>query len=239
MNWEKMYDGINDNKSSVIQNTESPISLPGIIPVKEEERNGNEPVLYSDTEELNGGKIYQLRNRYIMKEVKEGLMLIDQERAHERILYEKFQESLLTGSGFSQQVLFPNIIEFNKIDFELLKELKEDLLYIGIDISEESENKFSVNGIPPELKDRNIKGILEEFLEKYKNEDGDVMTDKRDKLAKSMARSMSIKSPRTLTENEMNDIIEELFTCKIINKSPYGKTIFCLITNNELELKFN
>jgi DNA mismatch repair protein MutL len=216
--WEELYEGLKKEN------------------IKEEEENTQTNIQFNNI--TKNKKYYQLLNRYIIQETEEGLLLIDQEKAHQRILYEKFSEILITGKYFSQKLMFPYIVEFNTIDYEILKTLQNELLSIGIEIIDEKENKFSIHSLPNDINEKNIQLLLEEFLENYKNEEKDIISEKREKLAKSIAISMSIKSPRILSETEINNLMEDLFSCQITNLSPSGEKIIHLIKIDEIKNMF-
>ncbi|MDD2382524.1 MAG: DNA mismatch repair endonuclease MutL, partial [Mariniphaga sp.] len=152
-NWEDLYQG----------------SQLKLIPEKKSaERDRSEP-LYESIEPVLRKKNLQLKQKYILTPVKSGLMIIDQKRAHERILFEKFMEVLQSESVASQQQLFPQTLELNAVDADLLKNILDDLLSMGFDIREFGKNTFIMNGVPGVLDVTSPKVIIEKLLEEYKN----------------------------------------------------------------------
>ena len=182
----------------------------------------------------------QVHNRYIVSQIKSGVMLIDQQAAHERILYERFLLHLEERKGASQQSLFPQTITLNPADFELAKSLLEDIRSLGFDIREFGKNTLIIEGIPVDLGSANINEsqLLEQLIEGFKNSQQDLKLNRRDALARSMARNSAIKAGKVLNQQEMNSLIEELFACKTPNFSISGKPAIQTISLNELAQKF-
>jgi DNA mismatch repair protein MutL len=181
---------------------------------------------------------YQLHHKYILSHIKTGFMIIDQQAAHERVLYERFLKQLNGNKSFSQQLLFPMHIEFSIADFELVKELREDICALGFDISEFGKNTFIVHGIPSQLTEVNAKQTLEQIIEHYKHNKIELKLDKRENLARSMARNMSIKAGKVLSNEEMNNLVDELFACEMPYASPNGKPTLTTFTLEDLERRF-
>jgi DNA mismatch repair protein MutL len=136
---------------------------------------------------------FQLQNSYIATTIKSGLLVIDQQRAHERILFDQFMNSIESQHSTSQQQLFPQTIVFSQADAALIKELKKDLYYLGFDIEDFGSNTFVVNGSPSEWVDENPQDMIESMLENYKKNLIDLKLDKKMNLSLAMARNMSIK----------------------------------------------
>lgn len=182
----------------------------------------------------------QLHNRYIVSQIKSGLMVIDQQMAHERILYERFLVHLDDRKGASQQSLFPQTITLNANDFELAKSLLDDIKSLGFDVREFGKNTLVVEGIPVDLGSSNINEtqLFEQLIEGFKNSQQDLKLNKRDSLARSLAKNSAIKAGTALSQEEMNTLIDELFACKTPNFSISGKPVIQTITLAELDKKF-
>jgi len=181
--------------------------------------------------------IYQFRNKYILTSFGEGLLIIDQHRAHKRILFEYFYELLENNRGVSQQILFPESIEMNPSDFALMQDLEEDFRSIGFDITPFGKSTYVVNGLPGDVKDANpkslIEGLLEEFKENLSNK-----IDRRENLAKSLSNQTAIKSGQKLSKEEMEMLVSELFLCEKPTVDPSGNKTLWNIDNSELMDKF-
>lgn len=182
----------------------------------------------------------QLHNRYIVSQIKSGLMVIDQQMAHERILYERFLVHLDDRKGASQQSLFPQTITLNANDFELAKSLLDDIKSLGFDVREFGKNTLVVEGVPVDLGSSNINEtqLFEQLIEGFKNTQQELKLSKRDRLARSLAKNSAIKAGTALAQEEMNTLIDELFACKTPNFSVSGKPVIQTITLAELDKKF-
>ena len=164
--------------------------------------------------------------------------MIDQQRAHERVLYEHFINLLESREGTSQQLLFPQTINFNAADAGLINELLEDIKALGFDISPFGKDTFVVNGIPAGISENESKEILEGVLENYKNNLSEIKLDSRENLARAMAKKLGIKKGKHLAGEEMNNLIDQLFACNMPYSSPSGKPTLITLTLDDLEKKF-
>ena len=184
-------------------------------------------------------QLFQVHNRYIISQIKSGFMLIDQQAAHERILYERFLQQLETHQGASQQSLFPQTVSLNAVDFELVKELLPDIQALGFQVREFGKNTFVVEGIPADISS-NISEVemLEHLIEGFKNNFSLLKLDKRDNLARTLARNAAIKTGTSLSQAEMNNLIDQLFACESPNISLQGKPVIITFTLEELIQKF-
>ncbi|MCC6691286.1 MAG: DNA mismatch repair protein MutL, partial [Bacteroidia bacterium] len=183
-------------------------------------------------------QVFQLHSKYILSPIKSGLLLIEQQGAHERILYEHYLISINNHKAVSQQELFPSTIELNTHDAELLKELQAEIQSVGFDISEFSKNTFVINGVPSDVTEASGAQLLEQLLETYKQNLMEVKIDKRENVARSMAKNTSIKTGKILTVQEMQNVIDSLFACEMPYTSPSGKTIITTLDFSELEKLF-
>jgi DNA mismatch repair protein MutL len=183
-------------------------------------------------------QFFQIHNRFIMSQIKSGFMLINQQAAHERILYERFLQQLETHSGVSQQSLFPQSVTLNGSDYELLRELLPDIRALGFDIREFGKNTVVVDGIPAELNNVGEHELLEHLLEGFKNNQAILKLDKRDNLARALARNGAIKAGTKLSAEEMNLLTDQLFACQMPNLALNGKPVISTFTMNELLERF-
>jgi DNA mismatch repair protein MutL len=185
-------------------------------------------------------QLMQVHNRYIVSQIKSGLMMIDQQAAHERILYERFLVHLEDRKGASQQSLFPQTVTLSPNDYELAKSLLEDIKSLGFEVREFGKNTLVIEGIPVDLGSGNINEtqLFEHLIEGFKNSQQELKLDKRDALARSMARNSAIKSGVSLGQEEMNTLIEQLFACKTPNFSISGRPVIQTLTLTEIDKKF-
>ncbi len=180
-------------------------------------------------------QFFQIKQRYIITTVKSGMMLIDQARAHERILYEKFVVQMAQRKGVVQKELYPINVQLNPEDFALTMELIEHLNNLGFDISVFGDNSFVINGLPADISIENPKTLLEELLENYKSHTGDVKLELEERIAFAMAKASAQHFIRKLQPEEMQALFYQLMACKIHNYTPSGKNIISIISVDELE----
>ncbi len=199
---------------------------------------GEEGRQASPAEKYNGKRVLQLKQKYILTPVKSGLMVIDQKRAHERILFEKFMEVLKSESVASQQQLFPQTIELNAGDAALLKNILGDLLSLGFDIREFGKNTFVINGTPGVLDVSSPEVIVEKLLEEYKNSPVDARSKAKEQVAVSLAKASSLDDGTDLEPEEINHLIDNLFACSTPNFSPEGKKVLTILPLDEIEKMF-
>ncbi|CAN5465983.1 DNA mismatch repair endonuclease MutL [soil metagenome] len=177
---------------------------------------------------------FQLHNQFILTQVKSGLMIIDQQAAHERILYEKYALALEKKVGASQQSLFPQAIELSPSDFSLVMELENELKSLGFIFSIFGKNTLAINGVPADYMSGNEKELFEGVLEQYKQNRQDLSLNIRENLARSMARRSSIKAGQKLSGKEMNSLIDQLFGCSNPNYAPDGQNTYYLLDHNKI-----
>lgn len=192
----------------------------------------------SEKEHFSGKKTLQLKQKYILTPVKSGLMVIDQKRAHERILFEKFMEVLKTETVASQQQLFPQTIELNPADSTLLKNIIDDLLALGFDIREFGKNTFIVNGTPGVLDVSSPGLIIEKLLEEYKTSPVNARSKAKEQIAISLAKASAIEYGTALKQEEIDHLIDNLFACATPNFSPDGKKVLAIIPTDDIEKSF-
>ena len=181
---------------------------------------------------------FQLQQRFILTQLKSGLLIIDQQRAHTRVLYEQYFKSLANSSPLSQQLLFPQEIHLSPGDMELFKEILEDVESLGFDISIPAEQCLMINGVPFETKAGEVDKIIDSLLDSYKNECDAWKSDTHKHMAKSLALSNSIKTGKTLNTEEMNQLVDELFACETPFVSIHNKPTAIIIEMNELLKRF-
>lgn len=184
-------------------------------------------------------QIFQLHNRFIVSQIRSGVMLIDQQAAHERILYERFLRQLETCQGASQQILFPLTVALSAADFELVKMLLPDIRSLGFQVREFGRNTVIIEGIPADIiSSISETEMLEHLIEGYKNNLAVLKLNKRDNLALTLAKNTAIKPNTPLSAEEMNNLIDELFACNMPNLSVSGKPAIITLTVEELLQKF-
>jgi DNA mismatch repair protein MutL len=189
---------------------------------------------------LGSRMVFQLHQKYIITQIKNGLILVDQQAAHERVLYERFLKQLDQNKGASQQSLFPQTLTLSTTDFALANELLPYLHALGFQIRDFGKNTLVVEGVPADIPENNdLATMLEELIEGFKNNHTVLKLDKRDNLARTLAKNASIKAGTKLELAEMNDLVDQLFACEMPNAAVSGKQIIVKITLDELAERFN
>ena len=223
---------------------------PDFIERFERENTANWEKLYSTLEKEDenpesAGKIreaerrfLQIKNKYIVCPVKSGLMLIDQKRAHERVLYERFMECLSKNRPVSQTELFPLTIELDPVDFSVLEEIQNDLKILGFTIDFTGENKIILKGRPSNSISADLVEMLEIIIEEYKSTRTDPSAGAKEKLAAAMAGASAIPYGKALAQSEMENLFDSLFACSAPNYSPKGRPVINIITLDDLDKKF-
>jgi DNA mismatch repair protein MutL len=207
---------------------------------------GNEPqisqidaddLFHEEKKEISFDKVFQLQNRYIVAVTQDGLLLIDQQRAHERIMYEHYKKSALHPIN-SQQELFPQTIELSSADMLLLKELNDDLKNLGFDIVPFGKETIVVQGVPADLSSLNSVEVLNGLLENYKLNNLDIKLDKGENICRALAQNTCIKYGKELQFEEMKLLVEHLFACDEHAHSPQGKIVYTQINQTDIDKLF-
>ncbi|MBN1109118.1 MAG: DNA mismatch repair protein MutL, partial [Bacteroidales bacterium] len=199
---------------------------------------GKENFLLPQDKGETARKFFQIKNKYIVCPVKSGLMLIDQKRAHERILYEKFISQPENRNHASQSELFPVPLELNAADFQIMKEIAEDLEKIGFTLVFSAGNKISVRGRPSEFLINDPASMIGIFIEEFRSNENSPLRGTNERLAAAMAEATAIPYGKSLGQTEMEDIFDNLFACQSPNYSPKGKAIISILTLEELDRRF-
>lgn len=182
--------------------------------------------------------IIQLHNKYILSQIKSGLMIIDQHVAHERILYEKVLAKLDANMPFSQQLLFPIKIQFDLASFEILKELDPMLFKLGFKLKYLPKNYILIEGVPEDFKSGSEERLLKEFISEYINNRKNEKLEQRDNIAKSYSCKAAIKAGDKLNEKEMRLLIDQLFSTSMPYVCPHGRPIVIKISLEEFDRRF-
>lgn len=181
---------------------------------------------------------HQIQNRYIVSQIKSGFILIDQQAAHERIMFERYLKLLEKNRNESQRQLFPQNLDLNALDAQILLQILPEINNLGFDIQEFGKNSFVIHGFPADILQGDEKKMIEELIEQYKMNSQVTKLSKRESLAKSLAYSSSIKSGKKLSVEEMKTLIDELFACENAFNAPNGRLTFITISNDELDKRF-
>ncbi len=181
---------------------------------------------------------YQLHNKYIVSTIKSGMLVIDQNRAHQRVLYEDFLKNMTIREAVSQQLLFPLQLHFSPQEIIIINQLKDDLEHTGFVFLDFSEESIEITGVPVSVPESEVSIILEQLINDVENEVPDTHFSATDLMAKSMAKSLAIKTGQSLKKDEQEHLVNRLFACKEPNVSPTNRTTFITMSVDELDKKF-
>lgn len=231
INWEKLYEGLDDFEVKREENEE---------PVTIESEWSEQGTLDDDNQNFTKKQKfpYQIHNRYIVSQIKSGFLLIDQQNAHERILYERFLENSASQEIASQKLLFPKTISLSVGDAAILKPILGDINQLGFDVQEFGQETFVIHGVPAALKNVDEQAAIESLLEQYKN-GIELNANVHENVARSMAISTSIKRGQRLEISEMQHLIDELFACASPFKGLNGQPCFVTYDLSDLERQFS
>lgn len=194
--------------------------------------------LFNDASAESRQTTYQLHNKYIISTIKSGMMILDQNRAHQRVLYEGLLRSLTVKEAVSQQLLFPLQLQFSTSEMEVLQELKEDLEHTGFLFSEFLKGNVQITGVPINVAESEVAMILEQLLSDVQQEVPDTNFSAMDLMAKSMAKSLAIKTGQSLTRMEQEHLVNSLFACKEPSVSPTNRVTFITMSVDDFDKKF-
>lgn len=180
---------------------------------------------------------WQLHKKYIFTQTQEGVMLIDQHAAHERILYERFYKNLTQQQGKIQMLLFPVSISFNPIDIAWLQDMLTDIKNLGFDL-ELTTSSAILKGVPADLPAGKENTALQELTEQFRMYENELQLDKRDNLAKSLACRAAIKTGEILNITQMKTLVQQLFECTQPYACPHGRPTMIMLTVEELDKLF-
>ena len=183
-------------------------------------------------------KIFQLQKKYIVNTIKSGILVIDQNRAHQRILYEDYLQQITVESGMSQQLLFPVELEFSAIETGILQGLKPQLEQTGFKFSKLTNDDVEISAVPVGVEETNISKVIEELIHDVQHEVPDSHFSQSDLLAKSLAKSLAIKNGKKLNQQEQDYIVNRLFACKEPNVTPDNRNTFITLSIEDLDKKF-
>ena len=182
---------------------------------------------------------FQLKNKYIVSTTKSGLVIINQNLAHQRILYERYLRIMTNNSTESQELIFPINLNYSTKNILIIKKLKSQLSQAGFNISTLKKNTLTLNSIPSLINETEVNDIFDQIISDVENEIPGFNFSQIDLLAKSMSKSLAIKNGKELKPKEQEFILNSLFACIDPNISPTNKKTFIMLKFNDIDSKFN
>ena len=189
-------------------------------------------------EDVSNALIWQLHNKYILSQIRNGVMIVDQHVAHERVLYERALQRFENRMPSAQQLLFPYTVQLSPADYALVQELLPHFELLGFDIKVFGKNTIVIEGIPPDIKGGQEERIVQDMLALYREYQQKTPMDARDNLAKSFSCRSAIKAGDPLSEPEMRSLIDQLFATRMPYVCPHGRPIVLRISIDELDRRF-
>lgn len=218
-NWESMYEGFKQSDAVDVQQQ-------------------NQHVLETVKIESTSLEAFQINNKYLLTSFQNNVLVIDFQRAHERILYEHYLKANTEHAIHSQQLLFPEHVELSTNDFVLIKELLPEFKLLGFDLAIFGKNNIAVNGCPSDLEQFNVKQMIEGILETFKLNTLDHKIEKHDNLCRAMARNACIKYGKILESSEIKLLVSNLLHCENYLHTAGGKTIMLELSHQDIEKHF-
>jgi DNA mismatch repair protein MutL len=222
--WENLYAGINSKDFSSV----------------EFESEGSTQEIFESIDEGSQKQqiTFQLKRKYVVTTIKSGMVVIDQTRAHQRVLYEKFLEDITVKEAVSQQLLFPMELNFTKEETRLLLSIRESLSNLGF-LLEINEEQVKVTGIPGIMTESGIGMVLEELLKDYSEGYDSEGFSQAELMAKTLCKSLAIRTGQVLEQDSQIALVNDLFGCKEPNLSPFQKMTFITLSGDDIDKKFN
>ena len=226
--WERMYEGLE---------IATPNHKPSTISFESEHINST---IFDTNKDLKDSvtPTFQLRKKYIVTTIKSGMVVINQSRAHQRVLYENFLKNITIKEAVSQQLLFPLSLSFSKAELTILKEIKESLSAVGFVFGTIAEETAEVKGVPVQVAESEVQMVMEQLISDFQMEISDNSFSQSDMLAKTLAKTLSVKTGEQLDEASQLALVNDLFACKETTLSPFNKPTYVTISENDIERKF-
>ena len=245
--WESLYEGIDDSDTAPLPETAAPDDGPDLFSQSPDALSQSPDLFSQGTGTLGQSPVepleksplhYQYKGRYIMTAVKSGLMVIDQQRASLRILYDKYLEQQQSRAVGTQKLLFPETIQFTANEAVIFASVQPVLSALGFDLADLGGNTWAVNGIPTGIEGLDpvalLRSMLADAVEKGSVSAGEIHAT----VALSLARSAAVPYGQVLNNEEMENLLNQLFSCTNVNYTPDGKTILYILPQQDIERMF-
>ncbi len=226
--WEKLYEGLEITTPNYKAST-----------ISFESEHINSTIFDADKELQDAvTTTFQLRKKYIITTIKSGMVVINQSRAHQRVLYEKFLKNITIKEAVSQQLLFPLSLSFSAAELAILNQIKENLCAVGFVFGAIAEETVEVKGVPVQVAESEVQMVMEQLISDFQMEISDHSFSQSDMLAKTLSKTLSVKTGEQLDEASQLALVNDLFACKETTLSPFNKRTYVTINENDIERKF-
>lgn len=220
--WEELYRGFESEKK---------LSNEWVAPPLEQQS-------LTFNESPHDANYFQLKNKYVLTNVKSGVMIIDQKRAHERILFERYLKTIAQTRVVAQQSLFPQTVELTPEETSLLADWKDEIAHFGFDLRATGENTVEIHAYPTEAEQADPGMLIKELLQTLNHSTGNAIEALREQMAASLAKATAIPYGKKLGLVEMSEMVDQLFACSNPNFSPDGKSVVSIMYLDEIEKRF-
>ena len=237
--WEHFYEGLERQTGNAVAD----VYPEEAMPVEEYTSAEASLPFYGQTGEATpvaeaSSQHYQYKGRYILTSVKSGLMVIDQQRAHIRVLYDRYLEQISSRQGASQGMLFPDIVQFSASEIPVLQEIMEDLSFLGFELTDLGGGSYAINGVPAGIEGLQPVKLVQDMLQTAIEKGCKVKEEVQSILALSLANATAIVPGQVLSAEEMNHLVDDFLTSTSPNYTPDGKVALAVIKEDELEKLF-
>lgn len=240
--WEELYSGLDGNaeirQSKLFEQDDLDVNTTptdeSLIISSASTTSTNESMI-----EEKSPSHYQYKGSYIMTAVKSGLMIIDQHRAHIRILFEEYLRQLSSHKAHSQKVLFPEVVQFTVSDKLIIDRILPEMAEMGFQLDSLGGDSYAVNGVPAGIEGLNAVSLIQDMVASAVESGASVKEDIDRTLALSLARNAAIPQGQVLTNSEMDNLVNELFTCENVNYTPSGEPIIAVMKQLDIEHLFD
>lgn len=233
--WERLFEG---NPNPVPSASQNPNEDNEILTFPSRATSDESRLMIPPHEVEATGTTFQVELSYIIAQMSTGLLIVDQQSAHERILYDRYLRQLQSTQGASQQCLFPPTVQLNAGDFALVMDMLPELYSLGFVVEEFGKDTVLIQGVPADVQVKNEKELFEGLIEQFKNFKNELSLDKRENLARSLSRRASIKKGQKLNPQEMETLVGQLFASQNPNYSPAGNKTFVKLDLNNIHSFF-
>ncbi len=235
--WSQLYKGFEKDRDAVRRELE--MMGETVCTKGEGAQESAEPAAGEEMPALEAATpCYQYKCRYIVTSLKSGMALVDQHRAHVRVLFDRYLECMTQQGGVSQQMLFPEVVELTAAEAEVLTAIMDDLRSVGFDLSDLGNNTYAINGLPADLENVDSLALIRNIVSHTMETGCEVHEEICEAIALSLAEASAVRAGQTLSSEEMDHLIASLFSCRNSNLTPDGKTILSIFTDDELLKRF-
>lgn len=235
--WDKLYDDFTSRREDSIENVRAS-ALNEMVSVDADKKDEPRQELLDVSVDDSSISVMQVKNRYILSPSKSGLMVIDQHRAHIRILYDRYVDLARLGALSTQRVIFPEIMRLSPAQNAVMESIADEVNALGFDLAYLGDCSWSINGVPSVIDNVNASETVLQMIDSVTESGEELGSGLREKIALSMARAASIKSGQVLTQADMEHLLSDLFKLSAPNYTPDGKLVVSIISIEDLQRLF-